>query len=207
MIDKQMTKGKKKNLNNTNQGYMASSEPTSPTTRSPGYPKTLEKQDLDLKSNLMVLIWDFKKDINNFVKEIQNIGKQVEELKNEKQKSLKELQESTMKQVKELNKNTQDLKMEVETIKKSQKTTVKIENLGKNSGHIYASITNIIQEIEERISGAEDSIENIDTTIKENAKCKKIQTQNIHEIQDTMRRSKLRIISIEESEDSNLNGQ
>jgi hypothetical protein len=27
-----------------------------------------------------------------------------------------------------------------------------------------------IQEIEERISGAEDSIENIDTTLKENAK-------------------------------------
>jgi hypothetical protein len=31
--------------------------------------------------------------------------------------------------------------------------------------------------MEERISGAEDSIENMDTTIKENAKCKKILTQ------------------------------
>ena len=29
------------------------------------------------------------------------------------------------------------------------------------------------------MSGAEDSIENIDTTIKENAKCKKILTQNM----------------------------
>jgi len=28
--------------------------------------------------------------------------------------------------------------------------------------------------MKERISGAEDSIENMDTTIKENAKCKKI---------------------------------
>jgi hypothetical protein len=28
--------------------------------------------------------------------------------------------------------------------------------------------------MEERISGAEDSIENMETTIKENAKCKKI---------------------------------
>ena len=51
----------------------------------------------------------------------------------------------------------QDLKIEVETIKKSQReTTLEIENLGKRSGGIDASITNRIQEIEERISGAED---------------------------------------------------
>ena len=68
------------------------------------------------------------------------------------------------------------------------------------SGVIDASITNRIQEIEERISGAEDTIENIDTTVKENAKCKKLLTQNIQEIQDTMRRQNLRIIGIEESE-------
>jgi cell division protein FtsL len=43
------------------------------------------------------------------------------------------------------------------------------------------SISNRIQEIEERISGAEDSIGNMDTTIKENTKCKKIRTQNIQE--------------------------
>ena len=42
------------------------------------------------------------------------------------------------------------------------------------------------------------------TTIKENAKCKKILTENIQEIQDTMRRLNLRIISIEEREDSQL---
>ena len=47
---------------------------------------------------------------------------------------------------------------------------MEIENLGKRSGVIDASITNRIQEIEERISGAEDTIENIDTTVKENAK-------------------------------------
>jgi prefoldin subunit 5 len=61
--------------------------------------------------------------------------------------------------VKELNKTIQDLKMEVETIKKSQReTNLGIENLGKKSGTIDASITNRIQEMEERISGAEDSI-------------------------------------------------
>jgi hypothetical protein len=50
---------------------------------------------------------------------------------------------------------------------------MEIEILGKKSGAMDASITNRIQEIEERISGAEDSIENMDTTIKkklENAK-------------------------------------
>jgi hypothetical protein len=36
--------------------------------------------------------------------------------------------------------------------------------------------------MEERISGAEDSIENMDKIIKENAKCKKILTPNIQEI-------------------------
>ena len=62
--------------------------------------------------------------------------------------------------------------MEIETIKKTQKeTTLKLENVGKRSGVIDASITNRIQEIEQRISHAEDTIENIDTTVKENTKC------------------------------------
>jgi hypothetical protein len=61
--------------------------------------------------------------------------------------------------------------------------------------------------IQGRISGAEDTIENIVTTVKENAKCKKLPTQNIQEIQDTMRRPNLRIIGVEESEDSQLKGQ
>jgi hypothetical protein len=39
---------------------MVSSEPSSPTTASLGYPNTLEKQDVDLKSNLVMLIEDFK---------------------------------------------------------------------------------------------------------------------------------------------------
>jgi predicted nucleic acid-binding Zn-ribbon protein len=69
--------------------------------------------------------------------------------------------------VKELNKTIQDLKMEVETIRKSQREiTLKVETLEKKSGAIDASITNRIQEIAERISGAEDTIENMDTTKK-----------------------------------------
>jgi hypothetical protein len=63
-----------------------------------------------------------------------------------------------------------------------------------------------MQEIEERISGAEDSIENIGTTIKENGKCKEILTQSIQEIQDTMGRPNLRIIGVDENEHFQLKG-
>ena len=57
-----------------------------------------------------------------------------------------------------------------------------------------------------RISDAEDTIETMDSTVKENAKCKKLITQNIQEIQDTMRKPNLRIIGIDESEDLHLKG-
>ena len=65
--------------------------------------------------------------------------------------------------------------MEVDTIKKTQsEAKLEIETLGKKSGTIDASISNRIQEMKERITSTADSIENICTTIKENAKCKKI---------------------------------
>ena len=47
---------------------------------------------------------------------------------------------------------------------------MEIENRGKGSGVIDAKINNRIQEIEDRISGAENTIENIDTIVKENTK-------------------------------------
>ena len=82
-----MAGGKHKNISNRNKGYLTSSEPNSPTIASSGYTITQEKQDLDLKSLLMTMIEDFKKDINNSLKEIQeNTGKQVEALKKETKK-------------------------------------------------------------------------------------------------------------------------
>jgi DNA topoisomerase IA len=104
--------GGKPKRSNRNQGYLASSDPNSPTFASPGYTITPEKHDMDLKSLLMMMIEeDFKKKINN---------------------SLKEIRENTSNQMKELNKTIQDLKTEVETVKKSQReTTQKIENLEK----------------------------------------------------------------------------
>ena len=81
-----MAGGKHKNRSNRNQGYLASSEPNSPTIASPGYTITPEKQDMDLKSLLMMMMEDFKKEINNSLKEIQeNTGKQLEVLKEETQ--------------------------------------------------------------------------------------------------------------------------
>jgi predicted nucleic acid-binding Zn-ribbon protein len=117
----------------------------------------------------MMMIEDFKKDINNSLKEIQeNTGKEVETLKEETPKNLLKIYRKTTKQVKKLNKIIQDLKIEIETINKSQReTTLDIENLGKRSGVIDASITNRIQDIEGRISGAKDTLENTDATIIE----------------------------------------
>jgi hypothetical protein len=66
-----MVRGKHKNRSNRKQGYMASSESNSPTIASPGYTITPEKQDMDLKSLLMMMMEDYKKDINSSLKEIQ----------------------------------------------------------------------------------------------------------------------------------------
>jgi F0F1-type ATP synthase membrane subunit b/b' len=97
---------------------LESSVPSSPTIASTGWTIRPEKQDMALKSLLMMMMEDIKKEIKNSLKEIQeNTDKQLEALKEETQKFLKELQENTTTQVMELNKTIQDLKMEVETIK------------------------------------------------------------------------------------------
>jgi hypothetical protein len=77
-----MVKGKCKNLPNRNQDCSPLSELSTPTSASPGYPNTPEKQDSYSKSYLMMLIEDLKKGINNSLEEIQeNTAKQVEVLK------------------------------------------------------------------------------------------------------------------------------
>jgi predicted nucleic acid-binding Zn-ribbon protein len=72
-----------------------------------------------------------------------------------------------------LNKAIQDLKVEVETIKKTQiEANLEMEDWGKWSGVTDVSITKRIQEMGERISGVEDTVEEIHTTVKENSKHK-----------------------------------
>jgi hypothetical protein len=59
-----------------------------------------------------------------------------------------------------MDKIVQDFRREIEGIKKMQtETTLGLENIGKRIGTTNVSITNRIQEIEERISGIEDTIE------------------------------------------------
>ena len=90
-----MAKGKRRNPTNRNQDHSPSSEPSTPTSPSPGHPNTPEKLDPDLKAYRM-MIEDIKKDFNKSLKEIQqNTAKQVEDIKEEAQKSRKELQENT----------------------------------------------------------------------------------------------------------------
>jgi chromosome segregation ATPase len=204
-----MAKGKHKNLTNRNQDHLPSSERSTPTSPSPENPNTSANLDPDFKAYLIIMVEDIKKDFNNSLKEIQeNTAKELQVLKEKKENTTKQVevpkekQESTFKQGMEMNKTILDLKREVDTIKKIQsEATLEIETLGKKFGTIDASISNRIQEMGERISGAEDSIENISTIIKEKTKFKKILTQNIQEMQDTMRRSNLWIIGVEDNED------
>ena len=82
--------------------------------------------------------------------------------------------------------------------------SLEMKYLGKRTGTTDASITTRLQEMEKKISDIEDTIEEIDTLIKENIKFIKFLTQNIQEIWDTMKR--LRIEGIEGSEDSQFKG-
>jgi hypothetical protein len=98
-----MAKGKRKNLTKRNQDHSPSSEASTPTSASPGYPNTPEMQDSDLKLYVLMLVEDIKKDFNNSLKEIkENTAKEIE--------VLKEKQKNTSKQVIKMNKTMQDLK-------------------------------------------------------------------------------------------------
>jgi uncharacterized coiled-coil protein SlyX len=89
--------------------------------------------------------------------------------------------------------------MEIEAIKKTQtgNSGDRKHNMGKRTGMTDASITNRIQELEERISGIEYTIEEVDTPVKENAKTKNVLKQNIQQIWDIMKRPNLQTIGIE----------
>jgi hypothetical protein len=66
-----MAKGKHKTLTNRNQEHWALSEPSMPTTMSPGYSNIPKKQDTDLKPYVMMAVENFKKGINSSLKKIQ----------------------------------------------------------------------------------------------------------------------------------------
>lgn len=87
----------------------------------------------------------------------------IELLKEEINNSLKAISESTNWQLKEMNKTVLDLNMEIESMKKTQtEGNLQMKNSGTRTVTSEASIINRIQELEERISGIEDKIEEMD---------------------------------------------
>jgi chromosome segregation ATPase len=142
-----MAKGKYKNFTNRNQDHSSSSKPSTPTSAILRYPNTPENLELDVKSYLMMMVEDIKKDFKKPPQEIQeNTAKEVQIFKEKQENTtkrvavLKEQQKNTTKQMMELNKTIKYLKREVETIKKTQnETMMEIEALGKKSGTIDAS--------------------------------------------------------------------
>jgi mRNA-degrading endonuclease RelE of RelBE toxin-antitoxin system len=78
----------------------------------------------------MMVVDDFKKEINNSLKEIQeNTAEQVEALKEEAQKSLKELQENNAKQVEVLK------ELQSNTAKQVEETTYPLKNYRKTQAN------------------------------------------------------------------------
>jgi hypothetical protein len=79
----------------------------------------------------------------------------------------------------------QDIKVEVETINEKQmEANLEMKNIGKRSGITDISITNTIQEIAERISGVQECIEEIDTTVKENQNIKNSWSEDMQMIRE-----------------------
>ena len=71
-------------------------------------PNTPEKQDLDLKSLVMMMLEEYKKYINKSLKEIQEkMDQKVEALTRETQKSFKEIQENMDQQAEVMKEETQ----------------------------------------------------------------------------------------------------
>jgi hypothetical protein len=80
-----------------------------------------------------------------------------------------------------------------------------IEILGTKSETIGASISNRTKDGRENLKCRRFHREH-EQNNQRKCKCKKILTQNIQEIQDTMRRTNLRIIGVDENEDFQLKG-
>ncbi|ERE69936.1 LINE-1 type transposase domain-containing protein 1 [Cricetulus griseus] len=181
-------------------------------------PNTEHEDEMDLKNYLGKMIETFKEETRKYLKEIEEkannklhkmeekTNQTIQEI-NKSLKESKETQEKTSKQMKEVLETVQSMKAEIDTIKKTQnEAMLEMERLDKRSGTKDVSITNRIQEMEERISAIEDSLEDIHSSTKENLKSNKSLTQNIQEIWDTVKRPNLRIIGIEEGEETLLKG-
>jgi len=72
-----------------------------------------------------------------------------------------------------MNKTVQDLKMGIEALKKTRSVRIpEMKNSGVQTGITEASFTNIIRQMEKRLSGIEDMIEEMEILVKENVESK-----------------------------------
>jgi hypothetical protein len=91
--------------------------------------------------------------------------------------------------------------METGSIKKTQ-----TENFRNSNRSHRGTPHNKIQEMKKRISGAEDRLEEMNTSVKENVKSKKLLAQSIQGPWVSLRRPNLRITGTEEREDTQAKG-
>ncbi|KAL6030140.1 hypothetical protein STEG23_015549 [Scotinomys teguina] len=156
-----------KNIGNSTMTYKTPSKPMGSPTARPEH-TNMEEAEFITKNDLKKVIETLKEEMNNSLKELEE----------QTNKKLEENKESQEKAIKQMNNTVQNLKIEIETIKKTQsEEKLETENLTKRTGTTDTSITNRMQEMEQRISDAEYTIEKIDSSVKENTKAKKVITQ------------------------------
>ena len=168
----------------------------------------------------MKAIESLKQDMNNSLKEMdekyskkfEEMSKEMEENYNKKSEEMSKSvndtlgnQEKTIKQVME---TVHEMKTEMEAMKKTQtEGQLEMENQGKWTETTESSIINRIEEIEERISDSEETIEKINALIKKkNSKSNKFSSQNIQDIREIIKRPNLRRRGVEEGEELLIKG-
>ncbi|ERE63703.1 Transposase, L1 containing protein [Cricetulus griseus] len=182
--EERMRRGQGKNKSNKRKPNMTAPETRNHTPVKPKHHNADEPEGNDLKNVFRKMIEDLKEDMRKFLKE-------MEEKTNQKIQGIN-LQVNKYQSHKE---TVHELKTEKEPIKTEQSEgMLEKEKLGKRSGNTDASITNRIQEMEERIPGVEDTVAEIDSSTKESLKSNKSLSQNVQELWDTVKRPNLRII-------------
>ena len=189
-----MGRGKCKTISNRNQCNLAPSELSSPISANPGYTNMPEKKDNALISHLMKTMEAVKGNIkktkqNKTPLMIQeNIDKQAEALKEETNKSHKKYRkiESTGEGIEQ---NGPWTKNEIGNNKENTNRGNPRDRQLRKEIRIYRC-----KYRQQNIRGRRWDLRhrryigNIDTSVKENRKCKNLPTQNIQEIQNTLKR-------------------
>ena len=169
---------------------MVTPEPSHHTTGKCKYPNG-DTEEIEFKWNFMRMMKAFKEEVKNSLTEMAKKHKQkLEEIK----KSLKGTQENTFKQSNRWSKHFEQFNIDEALKKPKTKGIQDKENLGKWKETTEQSLSNIIQEMKERILRVEDTINEVDSIVKENLKSNKLLSQNIQKVWNTKLWQNFRII-------------